>query len=62
MDEATKIIEDEIAQEMQRLKISEGVIDAIMYLRSAVGTEFDTVFHQIARKSGELNKSLKDIE
>ncbi len=53
MNEATKIIAEQVADEMLRIKASESATDAIMYLRSLVGNEFDDVLHEIAKRAGE---------
>lgn len=50
MEEGVKIIREQVAQEMLRIKSKNSVIDAIMYLRSLVGKEFDAEFIRIAKK------------
>lgn len=53
MNEGTHIIAEQVAQEMLRIKSQKSAIDAIMYLRTLVGTEFDETFHKIAKRCGQ---------
>jgi hypothetical protein len=52
MTEGIEIIREQVAEAMLCIKSKQSATDAIMYLRTLVGTDFDETFHQIAKRIG----------